>query len=49
VRRALPLLDTSRPGRLARKLTDWRREAAPFSFIPVVRETCADIAHLTTA
>jgi hypothetical protein len=48
VRTALPYLDPQRPGRLARKLADWRREAAPFASNPSVRESRDDIAATTT-
>ena len=46
VRQALPLLNRRRPGRLARKLSDWRREAEPFDSVTVVRDVRADIADL---
>jgi hypothetical protein len=46
VRAALPHLDPHRPGRLARKLVDWHREAAPFAAvadIAEVREQTRDV------
>lgn len=49
VRQALPLVDVNRPGRLARKLGDWHREAAPFASVPAVRDTRRDIADVTAA
>jgi hypothetical protein len=48
VREALPLVDPQRPGRLARKLIDWHREAAPYTSLPDVQEARDDITHLTT-
>jgi len=44
VAEALPLVDLSHPGRVARKLGDWSREATRYSDLPVVRET-RDRAH----
>lgn len=44
IREALPLLDPQRPGRLARKMRDWHREAATFATVPTVRAARADIA-----
>ncbi|MGH3587642.1 MAG: hypothetical protein ACRDQ0_15100 [Pseudonocardia sp.] len=35
---ALPHLDGHRPGRLGRKLVEWRREAAPFATVAAVAE-----------
>ncbi len=49
VREALPLLDPARPGRLARRLRDWHREAAPYVSIAAVRRSRDDIAHLTAS
>lgn len=49
VRQALPLLDARRPGRLARKLADWHREAAPFASVSVVRAARGDVAQLAAA
>lgn len=46
VREALPLIDAQRPGRLARKLNDWHREAAPFATIATVRAARDDIAAM---
>jgi hypothetical protein len=37
-RAALPHLDQHRPGRLARKLAEWHREAAPFATVATVAE-----------
>jgi hypothetical protein len=48
VRTALPFVDPQRPGRLSRKLADWRREAAPFASNPSIRESRDDIAATTT-
>jgi hypothetical protein len=47
VRTALPFVDRKRPGRLGRKLMDWRREAAPFVSISAVRESLDDIAAVS--
>lgn len=47
--RAFPMLDGQRPGRLARKLTDWTRESARYGAIPSVRESRAAIGELTGA
>lgn len=44
VRSALPLIDAERPGRLARKVREWHREAAPFATVPTVRAARADVA-----
>jgi hypothetical protein len=43
---ALPYLDLRRPGRLARKLAEWHREAAPFAAVAsvaAVREQTRDL------
>lgn len=48
VRAALPFVDPQRPGRLVRKLADWRREAAPFASNPSIRETRDEITATTT-
>jgi hypothetical protein len=49
VRTALPFLDPQRPGRLARKLADWHREAASYASNPSIRESRDDIAATGTA
>lgn len=36
---ALPAIDTAHPGRVARKLGDWSREATRYATSPLVRET----------
>jgi hypothetical protein len=46
VRGALPLLDPARPGRLARKLADWHREATPHSAAATVRAAREEISTL---
>lgn len=46
---ALPLLTGQRQGRVARKLGDWRAEAAPFLSVPAVRETCTTITEAAAA
>ncbi len=48
VRQALPLIDTRQPGRLARKLGDWHREAEPFAAVPAVRDTRDELTELIT-
>jgi hypothetical protein len=48
VQRALPLIDIRWPGRLARKLGDWHREAEPFAAVAVVRQTRERLAELIT-
>jgi hypothetical protein len=40
---ALPQLDQGRPGRLMRKVQDWRREAAPLTGCAAVADACAEI------
>ncbi|WP_219414529.1 hypothetical protein [Pseudonocardia nigra] len=49
VRNALPFVDPQRPGRVGRKLIDWRREAATYASVPAIRESRDDIAAVTTA
>jgi hypothetical protein len=46
---ALPLIDLGHPGRAARKLGDWSREAADYGSVPVVRETQDRVRELVTA
>jgi hypothetical protein len=48
VRTALPFVDPQRPGRLARRLADWRGEATAFMSNPSVRDSRDDIAAATT-
>ena len=45
---ALPLIDQRQPGRAARKLGDWHREAAPYTSVPAVRDTRALLRELAT-
>jgi hypothetical protein len=50
VRAALPHLDPHRPSRLARKLAEWHREAAPFAAVATVadvREQMRDLQSTT--
>jgi hypothetical protein len=43
---ALPHLDPRRPGRLARKLAEWHREAAPFAAVAAVADVRAKTQDL---
>ncbi|OJY41593.1 MAG: hypothetical protein BGP03_20565 [Pseudonocardia sp. 73-21] len=46
---ALPLLDPRHPGRLARKLGDFDREAVRYADVPAVRETRTRLRDLVSA
>lgn len=46
VREALPMVDAHRPGRLGRKLADWRRESEPCADVLAVRESRDAISAL---
>ena len=48
VAEALPLVDLGHPGRVARKLGDWSREATRYSDLPVVRETQDRVRELAS-
>lgn len=49
VTEALPLVDLHHPGRVARKLDDWSREATRYADTPTVRETQDRVRELVTA
>jgi hypothetical protein len=49
VTEALPLVDLRHPGRVARKLGDWSREASRYTDTPAVRETRDRVRELATA
>jgi hypothetical protein len=46
---ALPLLDPHHPGRLARKLGEFDREAIRYADVPAVRETRTRLRDLVPA